>query len=173
MVDEDHKDSSRLSLGDIDQRYAEIRLLPATEVCRRVRDDNLKRGANLSFEKMSAPRRTVGKTQNHMHVKARLSVVADRDITDRAQHLALLRDLDLFIGLLLEVEPANGRPFEGADGRERRRSDTGIVGDLVSVAKASSPDSRIATRVSEPASPDNLALFIDFKPRFAGCVDLP
>jgi hypothetical protein len=161
---------SRSGRCDIDQRYAEIWLLLPPEMSWRVRDDNLERRSNLSFEKMSAPRRAIGQTQNHMHVETRLSVVADSDIADRAQHLALLRDLDLPVGLLLEIEPANGRSFEGA-------RDAAVIpaslANFVSVVNASSPDSRIATRASEAASPDNLALFIVVRPRCAGRVDLP
>ena len=54
-------------------------------------------------------------------------VVADRDVSDRAQHLALLPDVDLLVSLLVEVEPADGRLFEGADGGQRSRRESGIV----------------------------------------------
>jgi hypothetical protein len=138
----------------------------------RVRDDDLERRSNLTFEEDAPSGRAVGQTQDHMHVDTRLSVVADSD-PDRAQHLALLRDLDLLIGFLLEIEPANDRRFEGAYGGERRRGESASFANLVSVANASSPESRMTTRVSEPASSDIWALFVVVRPRSAACADLP
>src|SRR6202012_2706842 len=62
-----------------------------------------------------------------MQMQTRLAVVADRDVADRAQDFALLLDLDLLIGLLVEVEPSDGRLLEGADRRQRSRRDAGLV----------------------------------------------
>ena len=55
-----------------------------------------------------------------MHMQARLILVVERDVADRAQHLALLIDWNLPIGLGGEVEPADGRLRKGAERGEGR-----------------------------------------------------
>jgi hypothetical protein len=51
---------------------------------------------------------------------ARLALVVDRDVADRVQHLALLRDGIFPVGLGGKVEPADRRLRKGAEGSQRR-----------------------------------------------------
>ena len=83
-------------------------------------------GSNRAGEKMAATRRAIGQPENDVNVKAGLAVVADRYVPDSAQYLALLFDLDLFVSLVLEIEPSNRRFLESADGRERGRRKLGL-----------------------------------------------
>ena len=94
---------------------------------RRVGQHDLERRTDRACDKMAAARRAIGQAENDVNVKAGLAVVADRDVADRAQYLALLSDLDLLVGLLFEVEPADGRLFESADGRQRGCRELGVV----------------------------------------------
>jgi len=82
---------------------------------------------DLAVEEMPATRRAVGQAENDMNMEARFPVVPDGNVADRAQYLALLRDLDLLLRLPVDVEPTNGRPLEGSDCRQRCRRDAGVV----------------------------------------------
>ena len=89
----------RRSLGcglsfQVDQGDAEIGLLPSLQFGRRVGQYDFQRRPDLALEQVSAPRRAVGKPKHDVNVKARLAVVADGNVADRAQDLALLGDLD-------------------------------------------------------------------------------
>ena len=64
---------------------------------------------------MSAARRTIGQTEHDVDMKAGLSVIADRDVADRTENLALFVDFDFPVALRGEIEPAHRRPFEGPD----------------------------------------------------------
>src|SRR6476619_959454 len=76
---------------------------------------------------MSPSRRAVRQAKHNVYVKARLPVVADGNIADRAQDLTLFGDLDLLVGLLLEIEPADGRLLESTNGCHRSCSNLGVV----------------------------------------------
>src|SRR3954452_8148056 len=65
-----------------------------------------------------------------MDVKARLAVVADGNVSDRAQHLALFANFDPLVALRCNVEPSDGRLFEGADRSQRCRGNPGLVGEF-------------------------------------------
>ena len=103
----------------IDQSNAEVGLLFPSQMGRCVDQHHLERRANRACEKMAATRCAVGQPENDVNVKTGLAVVADRNVSDGAQYLALLSDLDLFVSLLFEVEPSDRRSFESADGGER------------------------------------------------------
>src|SRR6266404_1059058 len=64
-----------------------------------------------------------------MNMQAGLAVVADRNISNRTQDLALLADLDLLVALRCKIQPADGRLPEGTDRCERSRRDFGFVGE--------------------------------------------
>ena len=81
-------------------------------------------------------------------MKAGLAVVADRYVPDGAQDLALLSDLDLFVSLVFEIEPSNGRFLESAEAVSEAAVSLASFANLVSAANASSPESKITTRVS-------------------------
>jgi hypothetical protein len=109
---------------------------------------------------MPAARGAVGQAKDNVNVKARLAVVAHSDVTDRAQNLALLTDLDLLVRLLVEVEPADGRLSKAPMAVNEAAVSPASFANFVSVANASSPESRMTTRVSDPASLAILVLFI-------------
>src|SRR5262249_15022446 len=67
--------------------------------------------------------------EHGMHVHAGPAVVADRDVAQKAQRLALAVDLDRLVGLPGKVEPADGRALEGADRRERGGVEPGGGGE--------------------------------------------
>jgi hypothetical protein len=48
-------------------------------------------------------------------------IIADCNIPNRAQDLALLGNLDFFVGLLFEIEPDDRSFFEGTDRRQGSR----------------------------------------------------
>jgi hypothetical protein len=78
-------------------------------------------------------------------MKAGLAVIADGDVSDRTENLALLIDLDPAVALRGDVEPADGGPLEGADGGQGGRGNPCFIGEGVSTANASSPVSRMMT----------------------------
>jgi hypothetical protein len=82
-----------------------------------------------------------------MDVRTGFAVVADRDIVHGAQDFAPFSVPDLLVNLIVEIEPSDPRSLESADGRERRCCQLGVVRKLVSAANASSPESKITTRV--------------------------
>src|ERR1700761_7610726 len=65
-----------------------------------------------------------------MDMQTCFTVVADCDVADCTQNFALLLDLDLLVGLFVEIEPTDGRLLERADGRQRSRRDAGLVRKL-------------------------------------------
>ena len=78
---------------------------------------------------MAAAGRAVGEPKHDVDVKAGLAVIADGDVPDRTEHLALLIDLDLAVVLRSKVEPADGSPLESADRRQRGRGNPGFIGE--------------------------------------------
>lgn len=85
----------RRSLGcglsfQVDQGDAEIGLLPSLQFGRCVGQYDFQRRRTLPSSRC----RAVGKPKHDVNVKARLAVVADGNLADRAQDLALLGDLD-------------------------------------------------------------------------------
>jgi hypothetical protein len=70
---------------------------------------------------VAAAGRAVGEPEHDVDMKAGLAVIADGDVPDRTEDLALLIDLDPAVALRGDVEPADGGPLEGADCRQRRR----------------------------------------------------
>jgi len=58
------------------------------------------------------------------------AVVAERDVADGAQHLALLVDLDLSVTLRGEIEPADRRPLERTDRGQRGRRQLFVIGEF-------------------------------------------
>jgi hypothetical protein len=121
---------------------------------------------------VSAARRTVGQAENNMNVKAGLAVVADGYLADRTQDFTLLGDLDFLVDFLFRIEPTVA--FSKAP---MALSEAAVIpasfANFVSAANASSPNSRMTTRVSAPASPANFKLFMIVKPRCAGYGGLP
>ena len=83
---------------------------------RRLDDGDFERRPHDALQEMAAARRAVLQAEHRMHVQAGLAVVADRDVAQQAQALALLVDLDRAVGLGAQVEPADGDALEGADG---------------------------------------------------------
>ena len=79
----------------IDQSNAEVGLLFPSQMGRCVDQHHLERRANRACEKMTATRRAIGQPEDDVNVKAGLAVVSDRQVSDRAQYLTLLSDLDL------------------------------------------------------------------------------
>src|SRR3977135_2014717 len=79
---------------------------------------------------MAAAGRAVAQTQHRVHVEAGLAVVADGDVAQEAQALALAVDLDRLISLLGEIEPADRRALEGAERRQRRAGEAGPCGEV-------------------------------------------
>ena len=63
-------------------------------------------------------------------MEARSAVVADGNVADCAQNLALLSDLDLPVSLPVDVEPTDSRVLEGSNSRKRGRRDAGVVGEF-------------------------------------------
>ena len=78
-------------------------------------------GSHFALKQMTAARRAIRKSKHDMHMQAGSAVVADRDVTYRAQHLALFVNGDLPVALGREIEPADGRALEGTDRRQGRR----------------------------------------------------
>jgi len=62
------------------------------------------------------------------------AVVAERDVADGAQHLALLVDLDLSVTLRGEIEPADRRPLERTDPVSEAADSFSSLANLVSAA---------------------------------------
>ena len=62
-----------------------------------------------------------------MNVKTCFAVIADRNISDCAQDLALLRDFDFLVSFLLKVEPADGGVLKGTDGSQGSCTNSGLV----------------------------------------------
>jgi hypothetical protein len=156
-----------------DQRDADVGVLFAPQVRRRVGKDDLKRGPDHACHEVSAPRRSIGQPENDVHMQARFSVVTDRDIADRAKDLALLIDCDLLVSLLVEVEPADGRLLERADGRQRGRRDANFVGELRErreglFSGVEHDDAGLGSRIVR-----YLLALHGVKPRCAGCDGLP
>src|SRR5882762_2260019 len=76
---------------------------------------------------MSATRRAVRQAKHNMYVEARLAVVADGNVPDRAQDFALLGDLDFPVCFLLKIEPADGGVLKSTDGSQRGCGNSAIV----------------------------------------------
>jgi hypothetical protein len=64
---------------------------------------------------MPASGGAVAQAEHHVDVKTGLAIIAQRNVTNRAQHLALLIHRDFAVGFRIEVEPADGGSFECAD----------------------------------------------------------
>src|ERR1700750_2027230 len=92
---------------EVNQRYPDVVASFPSQMGRRIGHNDLQRRANRSLEQMSAPGHAVREAQNNMDVKPCLAVVTDGDISDRAQHLALFGYFNLFVGLVVEVEPSD------------------------------------------------------------------
>jgi hypothetical protein len=76
---------------------------------------------------MSATRRAVRQAKHNMYVEARVAVVADRNVPDRAQDFALLGNLDFLVCFLLKIEPADGGLLKSTDGSQGGCGKSGIV----------------------------------------------
>jgi hypothetical protein len=111
----------------IDKGDPDIGLLLPSQFGRRIDHNDLKRRPYLAFDKMTAARRAVRQAEHDVNVKARLAIVADGDVSDCAQDLALLRDLDSLVGFLVKIEPPDHGLLEGPDGGKGRRVNPGIV----------------------------------------------
>jgi len=62
-------------------------------------------GSHFALKQMTAARRAIRKSKHDMHMQAGSAVVADRDVTYRAQHLALFVNGDLpVVALGREIE---------------------------------------------------------------------
>src|SRR5882757_7943971 len=70
-----------------------------------------------------------------MNMETCFAVIADCNVPDRAQHLALLADLDLPVAPGHEVEPADGCALEGADRGQRCGGDPGLIGECCQPCK--------------------------------------
>ena len=81
----------------IDQSNSEIGLLFPPQMGWCVDQHHLERRANRACEKMIATRRAVGQPEDDVDVKTGLALVSVRYVPDRAQYLALLSDLNLFV----------------------------------------------------------------------------
>jgi hypothetical protein len=157
----------------VDQSDAEIGLLLSFQFGRRVGQYDLQRRPDLALEQVSTARRAVGKPEHDVNVETRLAVVADGNVADRAQDLALLGDLDFPVVLLLEIEPADNGAFEGADGGQGGRGYPGVVGGFRQrrkglFARLENDDAGLGSRVA-----GYLAVFIAVRPRCAGYGGLP
>src|SRR5882724_7482260 len=122
---------------------------------------------------MSATRRAVRQAKHNMYVEARLAVVADGNVPDRAHDFALLGDLDFLVCFLLKIEPADGGVLKSTDGVREAAVIPASFANFVNASNASSPDSRMTTRVSAPASLAIFVLFMAVTRRCAGCGGLP
>jgi hypothetical protein len=116
---------------------------------------------------MTAARRSGAEPEHDVHVPAGFTVVAEGDVANAAQYLALLADGDLAVSLIGEVEPADRRLREGA----RAVNDATLIASRsakpVIVEDASSPGSRISTKVRSPAPSARSLDFIDCSRSFA------
>jgi hypothetical protein len=77
-----------------------------------------------------------------VNVKARVAVVAHRNVADRAQDFALFGDLYFLVSLPLDIVAFSKEPIAVRDAAVSPAS----FANFVSAANASSPDSNIATR---------------------------
>ena len=97
---------------------------------RRLDHGDFERRPDDAFQEMPAARRAVLQAEHRMHMQAGLAVVADGDIAQQAQPLALLVDLDRAVRLGAQVEPSDGHALEGANGAERCAAQTVPVGEV-------------------------------------------
>src|SRR5476649_689843 len=109
--------------------FRSVRPLAAAQMRRRFDDRHLERGPHDAFQEMAAAHRPVLEPEHGMHMKARLAVVASGDVTQKTQAFALVLDLDRAIGLVLEIEPTDGRTLERAQGGQRRAIERGLGGE--------------------------------------------
>jgi hypothetical protein len=105
---------------DMNESDAQIGTLPPAKVHYRLGDGHFKRGLNRAGQKVAAAERAVLQTKHHMQMETGFAVIALRDITDQAQHLALLAHLDRLVFLGGEIKPADLCRRECTDRRYRR-----------------------------------------------------
>jgi hypothetical protein len=82
---------------------------------------------DITLKEMAAAGRSVGEAQNDVKMEARFAVIANGNIPDRAQDFALIGDLDLLVGFLGEIEPADRGLFEGANRGQRCGIHSGVI----------------------------------------------
>jgi hypothetical protein len=99
------------------------------------------------FEKMAAAGRAVTQAEHDMNVEARFAAIVDGDVTECAQHLALLLYRDLAISLADEIEPPDRRFGECTECSQRRGAKLSFSGNSEMIEKTSSSGSRIMTKV--------------------------
>src|SRR5258708_6672825 len=127
QADLGNHEKSTLAGVQVDQRDAKVSPLLPSQMRGSVGEDHFQRRSDLAVEKMPAARRAVRQAKNDMNVEACLAVVADSDNPNRAQDFTLFDNLDFSVGLLFEIEPADGGSFEGTDRRQGSRGDPGLV----------------------------------------------
>src|SRR3569833_337759 len=97
---------------------------------RRLDNRHLEGRPHDPLEEMAATRGAVAEAEHSMHVQARLAGVTHGDVAEERQALALLLDLDRLILLGAQVEPADCRALERAEGREGRAALIVPVGEV-------------------------------------------
>src|SRR3954449_10037322 len=97
-----------LTCVKIDQRNPKVRPLLSSKRCGDFGQDGFERRPHGACQQVAATGRTVGEPQYDVDMKAGFAVIADGHVADRAEHLALLIDLDLAVALRGHVEPADG-----------------------------------------------------------------
>ena len=153
-------DASAAPGSKIDQCNSEVRPLLASERCRDFSQDHFERRPHRAGQEVAAAGRAVGQPEHNVDMKAGLAVVADGDVPDRAENLALLIDLDLAVALRGEVEPADGCPLEGADRRQRRRRYSRFIGEAGERGKRLLPGIQMMTCTCACSSAPMRALFM-------------
>jgi hypothetical protein len=96
QADLGNHENSALAGVQVDQRDSKVSPLLPSQMRGSVGEDHLQRWSDLAIEKVPAARRAVRQAKNDMNVEACLAVVADGDISNRAQDFALFGDLDFF-----------------------------------------------------------------------------
>src|SRR5271156_4565307 len=85
---------------------------------------------------MSTACRPVLQAEYGMHVQCGVSVIANCDVSDDAQHLGLLIHVDRVVLPRLKVEPANFGAFESTEGRQRSTGNTLALGKCCNRSKS-------------------------------------
>lgn len=99
--------------AQIDQRDAQFRNLGAAQMAGRFNNGDFKRWLHGCFQQMPTTSRSVTHPEHHMDMKARLAPAIEGEVTNGAQHFALLVYRDLAVGFRQKVEPAHGRRESG------------------------------------------------------------
>jgi monofunctional biosynthetic peptidoglycan transglycosylase len=123
-----HETGGRLG-GRIDQRQPAGGVVALAQEARRLHEDHLERRPHPPHEQMSAPRRAVGETDDHVRVHVRRLRGVQRDVAEQREDFDLLWHQDPLVVLPLRLEVAELRLAEGADRGEVRGAQTLLPGE--------------------------------------------